>query len=35
MNVHITSEKSHNVGKEIQNDLIKMIEFEMKRLEQI
>ncbi|CAD8059333.1 unnamed protein product [Paramecium primaurelia] len=35
MNVHITSEKSHNVGKEIQNDLILMIEFEMKRLEHI
>ncbi|CAD8068825.1 unnamed protein product [Paramecium sonneborni] len=35
MHVHIISEKSHNVGKEIQNDLIKIIEFEMKRLEHI
>ncbi|CAD8103545.1 unnamed protein product [Paramecium sonneborni] len=34
MNVHITSEKSHNIAKDIQNDIMKIIDFELRRLEQ-
>lgn len=33
MNVHITSEKSHNVAKDIQNDIMRITDFEIKRLE--
>ncbi|CAD8132784.1 unnamed protein product [Paramecium pentaurelia] len=35
MNVHITSEKSHNVAKDIQNDIMRITDFEIKRLEQL
>lgn len=33
MNVHIASEKSHNVAKDMQNDIMKITDFEIKRLE--
>lgn len=35
MNVHITSEKSHTVAKDVIHDIIKLIEHEVKRLEHV
>ena len=35
MNVHITSEKSHTVAKDVVHDIIKLIEYEVKRMEHI